>query len=72
MASLLRISLPVEIPTNNDNLKYINKNKLFSSDEAYEVTSDIFDPYRSSPPSLWNFRLKERLKQFENKNKNKI
>ena len=69
MASLATIvSDPVDIPTVNKDIKDSNKDFLFSTDEAYMVTSHIFDPYRSSPPSLWNLRLQERLKQFENKN----
>ena len=68
MASLSTIvSDPVDIPNVNQNIK--NENEDFRlRDEAYMVTSHIFDPYRSSPPSSWNIRLQERLKQFENKN----
>jgi len=62
-------SNPVDIPNINKNIKDLDKNILFSTDEAYKVTSHIFDPYRSSPPSLWNLRLQERLKQFDNKDK---
>lgn len=69
MASIATIvSNPVDIPSVNKNIKDSNKDFLFSTDEAYMVTSHIFDPYRSSPPSSWNIRLQERLKQFENKN----
>ncbi len=66
MASLLSsVSDPVEIP--NTKNKNNNDNLLFSNDEAYMVTSHIFDPYRSSPPSSWNLRLKKRIELFENK-----
>ena len=65
----MSVSNPVDIPTKEKNTKDSDKNLLFSTDEAYMVTSHIFDPYRSSPPSSWNLRLQERLKQFENKNK---
>ena len=65
----MSVSDPVDIPTTKNNLK--NNHVLFSTDEAYMVTSNIFDPYRSSPPSSWNLRLKERLKQFENNNNEK-
>ena len=65
MASLYKnINEKVEIPSNN-NEKVNNKQILFSTDEAYMVTSNIFDPYKTSSPSSWNFRLKERLKLFE-------
>ncbi len=71
MASLsMSVSDPVEIPTvNKKNIS--NDTILFSTDEAYMVTSNIFDPYRSSPPSSWNLRLKQRLKQFEDKKDDK-
>ena len=71
MASLsMSVSDPVEIPTVNKK-KVSNDTLLFSTDEAYMVTSNIFDPYRSSPPSSWNLRLKQRLQQFEDKKDDK-
>ena len=62
----MSVSDPVDIPTTKNNLK--NNHVLFSTDEAYMVTSNIFDPYRSSPPNNWNTRLKNRLALFTDKN----
>jgi len=73
MASFCAIvSDPVDIPTVNKNIKDSDKNKFVIKDEAYMVTSHIFDPYNSSPPNSWNLRLQKRLKLFENKNTIKI
>ena len=53
-------SKSIPIPTN------ISKENLYklADDEAYMVTSQIFDPRDSSPPNEWNIRLKNRLARF--------
>lgn len=50
----------IPIPTN------ISSNNLFkyADDEAYMVTSNIFDPKDASPPNQWNLRLQYRLSKF--------
>jgi hypothetical protein len=50
----------IPIPTN------ISSENLFkyANDEAYMVTSNIFDPKDASPPNEWNLRLQYRLSKF--------
>tara|TARA_R110002072_G_scaffold207255_1_gene364859 strand:+ start:603 stop:851 length:249 start_codon:yes stop_codon:yes gene_type:complete len=50
----------IPIPTN------ISSDNLFkyADNEAYMVTSNIFDPKDASPPNEWNLRLRYRLSKF--------
>ena len=45
------------------NISKENLNKL-NEEDSVMVTSQIFDPQDSSPPSEWNIRLKARLAKF--------
>lgn len=63
---ILPKSSNIQIPINN------SRENLFklADDEAYMVTSQIFDPRDSSPPNEWNIRLKNRLAKFNNNSNN--
>ena len=65
-------NVPVILPKSSNiqipiNISRENLYKL-ADDEAYMVTSQIFDPRDSSPPNEWNIRLKNRLAKFNNSN----
>lgn len=73
MASLveqvsIKVSIKEELPKSKNILipKNISNENLykFENDEAYMVTSQIFDPKDSSPPNEWNLRLRKRLAKF--------
>ena len=57
MASRME-KVPQNVPTNKKEKINLNRKILNKNDEAYELTSHIFDPCRSSPPNNWNTRLK--------------
>ena len=58
------VRVPVKIPTVINN-EYLEQSQLSPSRYQYELNSDMFDPYSSSPPQKFMLKLKERLNAYD-------
>ena len=58
------VRVPVKIPTVVNN-EYLEQSPLSPSRYQYELNSDMFDPYSSSPPQKFMLKLKERLHAYD-------
>lgn len=66
------VSYVKEITNNINNIKNKNKNNIDNANNAininneYKLDKDSFNPSKNSPPSEWQIRLQNRLKNLDN------
>ena len=66
MPPSIPISIPIPIPISDSNpIKFVETS---INKDQYELTANIFDPTKSSPPNIWNIRLKNRIAKFDTNN----